>query len=255
MVIFAAKQAMWDPVWKVWQENAPFSAVPVFWFIFVYCLTSFTFWLVDIYDRRDLKIQKHKKIPNLSEVFPNVFLNLFIIGPLYGVFMDSYFEAKPNWEPLTLFEWALNFIIAVVSVDVIFYWTHRLMHIPFFYKWFHKRHHEMHSPIAFSAVYAHWVEHIFVNVTSSMIAQYYIANSRFTTVWCCIAAFKTCQGHSGYDFAWIGRSWNFHDLHHECPTYNYGSGALMIFDRIFGSLKHRDEIPSLVRASKNAKVA
>jgi len=243
-------------VWQQYEAISPFGCHGLLAFWIFYCTTSFCFWFfLDRHDRRDLRIQAHKKIANISDIFVNVCINLFIMSPIYGAVGDHLTGAKANWEMLSIPEFVFWFILQVISVDVIFYWTHRLCHVKPLYVRVHKRHHELHSPIAFSSVYAHWFEHIFVNVTSSFIFQYYVNNSYLLVFWASVAAFKTCQGHSGYDFSFIGKSWNYHDLHHENPKYNFGSGALMIFDRLFGTLKSREEIASLVRASEKARVA
>jgi len=241
-------------LWQSYESLAPFTCHGMLAFWICYCGTSFAFWyFLDRHDRRDLKIQAHKTIPQISDIFVNVCINLFIISPIYGMVGDHLWEREANWEVLSIPEYLFWFFAQVVSVDVIFYWTHRLCHCKLLYAYVHKKHHELHSPIAFSSVYAHPFEHIFVNVTSSFAFQWYVHNSYLIVFWSCLAAFKTCQGHSGYDFSWIGKSWNYHDLHHENPKFNYGSGALMIFDRLFGTLRSRDEIQSLMRASEKAR--
>jgi len=253
-LVMVAVKGNLENTWDALDKLMPFSLVPLCVFLVAYLTTSFCFWyFLDRHDRRDLKIQKHKQIPKVSDIAMNVCFNLFVVSPLYAACADNLFGFKANWTPLTLYDLCWMFPLAVVVVDVLFYWSHRLCHVKGLYKFVHKRHHELHSPIAFASVYAHWFEHIFVNVTSSFAGQYYIQNSYFSCLWCLIAAFKTCQGHSGYDWSFMGKSWNYHDLHHECPSYNYGSGALMIFDRLFGSLKSREEVDSLVRASAKAK--
>jgi len=230
----------------------PHSGTPFCIFIIMYFFTSFCFWyFYDRHDRTDLKIQGEHKIPEVSDIAPNVLFNLLVVTPLFAGFMDRFHGyTKSNWTPVTPLEFVLKFALCVVSVDIIFFVTHRICHTKWLYKNVHKRHHELHVPIAFGAVYAHWFEHIFVNVLSSFFGAFFFGNSYITCIWSFVAAFKTCQGHSGYDFSWIGKSWNNHDLHHEHPYCNYGSGALMILDRVFGTLKSRDEIESLQKKNK-----
>ena len=42
--------------------------------------------------------------------------------------------------------------------DFHFYWTHRLLHTPWFYKSVHKTHHESYNPDPFSGLSMHWFE-------------------------------------------------------------------------------------------------
>ena len=51
-----------------------------------------------------------------------------------------------------------DFIIAVIFQSVIEYYWHRLMHIPFFYKYMHKYHHYYKSPEVYDDLYIHPIE-------------------------------------------------------------------------------------------------
>jgi len=61
-------------------------------------------------------------------------------------------------------EIARDFTISIIVREILFYYSHRLGHIPALYKRIHKMHHTFTAPIAPSAEYAHPVEHLVANV-------------------------------------------------------------------------------------------
>jgi len=57
-----------------------------------------------------------------------------------------------------------DFTISIIVREILFYYIHRVGHLPAVYKWIHKKHHKFTAPISPSAEYAHPVEHLFSNV-------------------------------------------------------------------------------------------
>ena len=55
----------------------------------------------------------------------------------------------------------LQIPIVFIGQDYIIYWSHRIFHLPFLYKNFHKLHHTYKQPTAFSATAIHPVEFLF----------------------------------------------------------------------------------------------
>jgi len=67
-------------------------------------------------------------------------LRLPILFILYDIFIYFGMEMAQPLPPIRtiLVQW----LIALVVNDTLFYWTHRLMHHRWFYKLIHKKHHE-----------------------------------------------------------------------------------------------------------------
>ena len=118
------------------------------------------------------------------------------------------------------------------------YYTHRMLHWPFFYKRFHKIHHEWTSPIAIAAAYAHPLEYAISNVapalvTSALLKPHILSLSMYSALGMTI----TLAIHCGYGI--LGPQWwQHHDLHHEFFRWNYG--FLTVMDKIHGT--DRDQL-------------
>jgi sterol desaturase/sphingolipid hydroxylase (fatty acid hydroxylase superfamily) len=111
--------------------------------------------------------------------------------------LDDYFPS-----PL---EVASQIVFSMVTEEIWSYFTHRLMHTPFFYSRIHKKHHEYKSSISYSAEYAHPVEYLLVNIMGAGSGPILLAkNMHFITflAWIIYRVGDTLDQHSGYDFPW-----------------------------------------------------
>lgn len=137
---------------------------------------------------------------------------------------------------LGTFAW--HFAIFVASEEVLFYWSHRLLHTKQLYA-LHKQHHEWTSPIALTASYAHWIEFLVSNLVPLIVPPFFVRAHLFTyCVWVFVAILTTQMHHSGYAFFHnpvldvVGDDQpRFHDLHHEHFTVNFG--LLGLLDVVF----------------------
>ncbi|KAL9118476.1 MAG: hypothetical protein Q9187_004976, partial [Circinaria calcarea] len=118
---------------------------------------------------------------------------------------------------------AVQFFIALAVVDTWIYFTHRLCHVnKTLYRIVHAQHHRLYVPYAYGAVYAHWLESLFLDILSFMMGNALAGFSvRQSMIFGSLATIKTISDHCGYVFPWDPfRSLNangakFHDLHHQ----------------------------------------
>ena len=146
--------------------------------------------------------------------------------------------------------------------DTYFYWTHRAMHHPKLFKFFHLTHHRSHNPTPFTAYsFAPGeavVEYMFVPVTFMLIPVHHSAMYIVLT----IMIFKNAMGHCGYELMptswarWPVLGWlttvTHHDMHHEKANGNYGL-YFTFWDRWMGT-EHKDYFDRLDAISLKTKV-
>lgn len=124
-------------------------------------------------------------------------------------------------------------VLSAVIREALFYYSHRILHIPQLYAPIHKFHHKFTAPVALAAQFAHPVEHFISNILPVLIPPQ-LLRCHIVTWWIFLGLelIETTTVHSGYDFFLCGIA-RMHDLHHEKFRVNYGTMGL--FDRIHGT--------------------
>jgi methylsterol monooxygenase len=97
--------------------------------------------------------------------------------------------------------------------DILFYYSHRLLHHRWFYR-IHKKHHEFTAPIGIASQYCEIVEHFLSNLFPVFFGFIFV-KPHVTTValWLTIVIVTTVNDHSGYHLPFLHSS-RIHDYHH-----------------------------------------
>ena len=135
-------------------------------------------------------------------------------------------ETLPSWGTILR-----DFVGFLVIEEIFFYYGHLWMHLPRYYKRFHKQHHEFTAPVGVACIYAHPVEHVLCNLLPIVLGPFVMHSHLFTYwMWLTFAVFSTITSHSGYHFPFLLSS-ERHDYHHLRFDVNYGpTGALDIMN-------------------------
>jgi sterol desaturase/sphingolipid hydroxylase (fatty acid hydroxylase superfamily) len=204
--------------------------------------------------RRLIRKRPPSKLLNrqIMRELKNSFLSILVFIAAYtlvNLLLETVFGFRPfktyadmNAYPLWMIP--LSIILFTVGLDTWFYWTHRMMHHPKFYKFFHMEHHRSHSPTPFTAYSFAPPEavlvYLFVPIfqlimpmhTSAFIAAMLIQTSRNALAHCGYEIFP--RGWTKVPVLNIFTTVTHHDLHHERSHGNYGF-YFTFWDKVMGT--------------------
>ncbi|KAJ5519976.1 Fatty acid hydroxylase [Penicillium fimorum] len=214
--------------------------------LFTFWLPSICYMLLDViapsFSQRH-KIQPAPKQPNRREIahcFLVVLQNQLLASALHitVLYAASHAGIKSTYRieaslpaPVEILR---DVFLSLLMREALFYYGHRILHIPALYIPIHKKHHRFTAPIALAAQFAHPIEHIFANTLPISLPPQFLG-SHVLTFWLFLGyeLVNTATVHSGYDF--FCHKAKMHDLHHEKFNLNYGS--LGLFDWVHGTDK------------------
>lgn len=159
-----------------------------------------------------------------------------------GGYTSLYYE----WGQYGVIWGVLELPVVYCITDYMTYLLHRLYHLPFMYKHFHKLHHTYKQPTAFSVTAIHPFE--FLNVQAVYIMPMFLIPMH-AALYCSYLIYIYYHGiidHSGINFKkkWF-QPWQpdciFHDNHHQYFHVNFGFN-MEIWDTLHGTYRQKDKI-------------
>ncbi|XP_022911441.1 fatty acid hydroxylase domain-containing protein 2 isoform X2 [Onthophagus taurus] len=239
-------QAQWDKFLNAIGED-PFTLWvygTLFLIAGVYWIFGGIYTLLDITNKPDC-LRKYKIQPGTNEPVDNkrllnvmwcVLVNQFIVGPpiAYLMYHLMQWRGHPPLRELPTFHWVLYELgIHILLEEIGFYYSHRVLHSKYLYKYIHKQHHEWTAPIAVTAMYCHPLEHVFSNLLPPFLGVFVMGSHVATAwLWFSLAILSTLNAHSGYHLPFFP-SPEAHDFHH--LKFNNCFGVLGLLDRVHGT--------------------
>ncbi|XP_065885109.1 fatty acid hydroxylase domain-containing protein 2-like [Dysidea avara] len=236
--------SLWGAVYRLFGEDDYVIAVygSFILSVSVFVLINLFYGMMDLTGRPAFlykyKIQgEHVDPERYKQAVMQVVVNIIIVNMPSAVLM--YHGAV--WRGVSfgydgipdLFTAVLQFIGILLIEEVCFYYSHRLFHLPFFYKNFHKRHHEWTAPVGVVSINAHPLEHAISNMAPVILGPLVVkAHLSLTWLWYTIAMLNTINAHCGYHIPFL-MSPEGHDFHH--LKFNNNFGVIGLLDRLHGT--------------------
>jgi lathosterol oxidase len=172
-------------------------------------------------------------------VFSLVGIYMFASARVHGTKVFYYHVAERGW-------WYLVFslIVMIVLHDTYFYWTHRWMHLPYFFRRMHRTHHRSRVPTAWAAYELSPAEALVQALFLPLFTWWFPIYWLVFLIFLVHMVFRVVQIHSGVE--WMPRrvmdqpvfglltTTTHHDLHHRRMSGNYGL-YFTWWDRLMGT--------------------
>lgn len=167
------------------------------------------------FERRDVPV-------SLTKLNVLTGFNLFVVSSV----ISQYMMFAANLDKNDIVVRMCKLAICYVCTQIQFYFTHRLLHMKWFYCQIHSIHHVWILPDPRATLYAHPIENLLLNAAPIVIPPLFFSmdwTSAF--IWFNLAGITAVWGHAGVV---TGQSkYNEHDLHHLIRKGQYGTGNWM----------------------------
>jgi sterol desaturase/sphingolipid hydroxylase (fatty acid hydroxylase superfamily) len=208
------------------QNTIDYVFIPFLVHLLSYWSFSSIFFIIDCFCLPEKHINWSRyKLAAITSFKNQLYVSL---PTLYSVSdrMQTVIEDSVN-DSILFSMWKIFLIINISNL--FFYWFHRLLHVPFMFRYVHSKHHEFIEPIGVAALYAHPIEHFLANTFSFICPFLYIGCNYYIMLGLLFGGSIIPVFYHTKSF----RFFNDHLVHHQLFKYNFGFGGYL--DKIFGT--------------------
>jgi len=159
-----------------------------------------------------------------------------------GLLAMWYFDCMNRALPLPSAPSFVAHLLGCYAIyEIIFYSSHRILHIPSLYA-YHALHHVTKGSVGVSGMYQGHLDY-FLTTTVALSMGPIVLGSHVTVMWlfALVGGFNSIHSHGGYCFPFMP-SPREHDLHHANSRVNFGTGPL---DWLLGTAMDVDSSDSI----------
>jgi len=246
------RERFWDPEAFTFALGVNTILLVIFWFFIGYYHVLASFPQLQKY-QIELRLPYPSKEKIRATVLETI-LNHLLIRPILLYFtwplfkycgVEVYTDIGDAFNTLPS-RWTIfwQVIVCMQVDDFWFYWSHRLLHHRWVYKYIHKKHHEFRHSIPIAVEHAHPIEDFVSNTVSTLLGPLLLeCHTLVLLLVICMKLWQSIDAHSGYDFPFPLSPWSAikymdcapaHDFHHSHNVGNYG-GYFMFWDKLCGT--------------------
>jgi len=197
----------------------------------------FIFWIIGKKYFKKIRIQETERA-NLHHFkhdlgFSTSTFLIFAVFDVCLLYLDNkgYTQVYFNINDYGYLWLVVSFFIVLFIDDTFFYWSHRAMHLPRFYKFFHKVHHESTDPSPLTAFAFHPSEAVIEQMMGFVLPFLLPLNFGVIIAWQVFSMLNNVLAHLGYET--YPKGWvkfpllkykvasTHHNMHHQLFNGNY----------------------------------
>lgn len=224
-----------------------------------FTLAGLAFWLGYVLLKNRISSRKiQRKFPENKDYQRDVLFSVvtYLISALVGVLLYSH-AIRPHtliYYAISEYGWAyyvLSFFLALFIHDTYFYWLHRLIHRPRYFKLFHKIHHISTNPSPWSAFSHHPLETVLQSGIFVLFAFLLPLHPSMMLIFFFFMTLHSVYAHLGWELLpkganrhWLLRWFNssvMHNVHHQKFNSNFGL-YFTFWDRLGGTFDKNNDI-------------
>lgn len=204
-----------------------------------------------LFKNRFMKLKIQKLFPKKKDYYREISYSVstMFIFSLYAVLIfkspiSKYTQIYREISEHSLGYLLLSVVMAILIHDTYFYWTHRLMHHPKLFKFFHLVHHKSTNPSPWAAYSFHPSEAIVEGGVILVVVMLVPIHPLAIALFLLFMISFNVYGHLGYEIfpkwilktkmgTWFNTSTN-HNMHHHFFKGNYGL-YFRFWDQLMGT--------------------